>query len=55
MTKSQIEKVQVKANAKYEVAKAIRELLDAAKKTYGATEWADDDMETEIQTLVFEE
>lgn len=54
MTKTQIEKEAAKANRKYELARQIRELLDAAKKEYGA-EWGNDDVEAEVQRLVFDE
>lgn len=43
---------QKKANVKFELALKIRELLDAAKKEYGSTEWADDDIETSVIELV---
>lgn len=46
---------QKKANVKYEIALKIRELLDAAKKEYGATEWNDDEMESKIVELITEE
>ena len=52
MTANQITKKQAEANVKFEVARQIRELLDAAKKSYGATNWDDEDMENEILSLV---
>ncbi len=55
MTKNQIEKRQAAANVKFEMAKKIRELLDAARKEYGPSDWDGDDLESEIAALVFEE
>jgi hypothetical protein len=55
MTINQIEKAQSKATLKFELAKHIRELLDEAKKTYGAQDWDDDELEACICELVFEE
>lgn len=53
MSQNEIEKMQAKSNVKFDVARKIRELLDAAMKEYGAAEWEDDSMETEISELVF--
>ena len=50
-----IEAMQERALAKFDVAKQIRELLDAARKECGEKEWDDDDMESEILALVTEE
>lgn len=55
MTVTKIEKAKEKAMMKFELAKQIRELLDAARKEYGATDWDDDDMEAGILELVTEE
>ena len=55
MTTTQIEKKAARAMTKYTVAKQIRELLDAAKKAYGATDWTDEDLESQIMELVTEE
>ena len=55
MTAVQIEERQARANVPFEVAKQIRELLNAAKKDYGAKDWVDDDVECTIQALVFED
>lgn len=52
MTSKQIENARMKYNVKFEIAKQIRELLDAARKEYGPTEWDDNDMETEVLELV---
>ena len=52
MTTAQITEAQAKAAIKYEIAKQIRNMLDTAKKTYGATAWDADDVETEIIDLV---
>lgn len=55
MTTTQISKKAARAMTKFEIAKQIRELLDAAKKAYGATEWTDEDLEGQILELVTEE
>ena len=54
MTIKQIEAKQVKDNIKFEVSKRIREILEEAKKEYGAKDWDADDVESEIDALVFE-
>lgn len=51
MTTKEIAVKQTKANVKYEAAKKIRQLLDEAKKEYGA-DWDDDDIESQIIELV---
>lgn len=55
MTVAQIEKRKNDEARKYEIAKAVRTLLDAARKDYGPTAWDEDDMDSQIQQLVFEE
>ena len=55
MTSQEIQKMADREMKKYELAKQIRDLLDAAEKEYGSQAWADDDMEAEICQLVFEE
>lgn len=55
MTVVQIEKLKNDEARKYEIAKAVRTLLDAARKEYGPTAWDEDDMDSQIQQLVFEE
>ncbi len=55
MTINKINKEMEKAMKKYELAKAIREMLDAARKEYGPQAWDDDELEMHIQELVFEE
>lgn len=55
MTLAQIEKQAAREMKKFEIAKQIRSLLDAAKKEYGASDWSDEDMEGEISRLVFED
>jgi len=55
MTVVQIEKRKNDEARKYEIAKAVRSLLDAARKEYGPSSWDDDDMDSQIQQLVFEE
>lgn len=55
MTVAQIEKRKEIETRKYEIAKAVRSLLDAARKEYGPTAWDDDDMDSQIQELVFGE
>lgn len=44
-----------RAQVPYTVAAQIRELLDAARKEYGPTDWDDDDIESKVAELVFEE
>jgi hypothetical protein len=55
VTTKQIEASRVKANIKFELAKQIRDLLDAARKDFGAQDWDDNDMENEILELVTSE
>lgn len=57
MTTQEITNRQNRDAMKYELALSIRKLLDDAKKAYKQCggSWDDDDMESEIQTLVFEE
>lgn len=55
MTTTQIEKRAARAMTKFDLAKQIRALLDTAKKAYGATEWADDEIEAQVMELVTEE
>ena len=55
MTLNQIEKQAAREMKKFEIAKQIRALLDAARKEYGTQDWNDEDMEGEISRLVFEE
>jgi hypothetical protein len=55
MNMKQIEKKQARSQVPYEVAKQIRALLDESRKSYGATDWDDDELELKIQELVFEE
>lgn len=52
MTVKQIEARQMRDNKKFELAKKIREMLDTARKEYGAQDWDDNDMETEVLELV---
>jgi 16S rRNA C1402 (ribose-2'-O) methylase RsmI len=54
MTIAKIQKEQDKAMITYETAKKIRQLLDEARKVYGATEWQDDDVEAKIIELMTE-
>jgi hypothetical protein len=55
MTTKQIEAKQMKETLVFETAKKIRELLDAARKEYGASEWDDNGKEQETLDLVTEE
>ena len=55
MTQNQIEKRMQQEMVPYQLAKQIRELLDAAKKSYGAQDWTDADVEQRISELVFED
>jgi len=52
MTVKQIQQEAEKAAVPYELAVQIRELLDKAKATYGATRWDDDDVEARVLDLV---
>jgi hypothetical protein len=56
MTSKQIEAKQSETARRTELlfgtAKRIRELLDAAKKEYGAEPWDDDDIEANVLDLV---
>lgn len=55
MTKAKIMEQGRKAQIPYTVAAEIRELLDKARKEYGPTDWDDDDIESKVAELVFEE
>lgn len=55
MTKTQIEKKAAREMVKFEMAARIREILDAARKEYGAGDWDDDEIENQIADLVFAE
>lgn len=55
MTVAQIEKRKNEEARKYEIAKAVRSLLDAARKEYGPTAWDEDNMDSQIEDLVFSE
>lgn len=55
MTLEQIESKQMKQNRVFEAAKKIRAILDETRKEYGASEWEDDDKESEVIALVSEE
>lgn len=52
MTAAQIANAQRRAAVPYQVAAQVRELLDDARKSYGPTEWDDDDVEGKIVELV---
>jgi hypothetical protein len=53
MTADAIQKEADKANVKFLLAKQIRQILDEAAKAYGRKEWDADDVETDIDQLVF--
>lgn len=54
MTIEQLSKKQAEANLPFELARQIRELLDAAKKTWkGEDDW--EDIESQVIELVTEE
>lgn len=55
MTIQRIEEEKARAGLKYDVARQIRELLDAARKTYGSTDWDAEDLESQVLELVSEE
>lgn len=44
-----------KATIPYDVAKTVRELVDAAKVEYGHDEWENDDCDHTVISLVFDE
>jgi hypothetical protein len=46
---------QERENAKFEVAKKMRLMLDEARNAYGDQQWDDDCVENEIADLVFAE
>ena len=55
MTTKQIEAKMNRDRIPYETAIKIRELLDAARKQYGADDWDGDDCESRVIELVTEE
>lgn len=55
MTKAKIMEQGRKAQIPYTVAAQIRELLDAARKEYGASEWDDEDVDNTVSELVFQD
>lgn len=55
MTMKKIEAEQKKDSIKFELAKQIRALIDAARKEYGADDWDGDDIESRVCELVFED
>ena len=59
MTAKQIEAKQAEEAKKlalqYDTARQIRELLDGARRTYGAEEWDGDDIENHVLDLVVNE
>jgi len=55
MTIKGINQKQAQQSVKFEVAKRIRELLDVARKEYGADEWDGDEVENEVVELVTED
>ncbi len=52
MTDEQIDAMEVKFNCEYEVARKIRQILDAAAEKYGVDRGETDSIETEILDLV---
>lgn len=52
MTIDQIHAVQAQTNVKYDLAKKIREILDAGAEHYGAEQWEEDSVESEVLELV---
>lgn len=55
MTTQDIEREAKRAAKKFEVAKKIRTLLDSAREEYGADDWDGEDLDAEVQRLVFDE
>ena len=54
MTEQKIKEKQAKENTPYELAKAIRKMLDEAKANYKGN-WNDDEVEVTVCELVFED
>jgi len=52
MTKNQIAKKAEREAKKFEIAMQIREILDNAKKYYGAEDWEGDEIENQILDMV---
>jgi hypothetical protein len=52
MTANAISKKQTQAQIPYEVARQIRELLDAARKSYGSQAWDEEAVEDQVIDLV---
>lgn len=52
MTKAQIAKKAEQAQIPFCVAAQIRELLDAARKEFGADDWDSEDVESTVLDLV---
>jgi hypothetical protein len=59
VTSKQIESAQSaearRVELRFGTAKQIRDLLDGARKEYGAQDWDDNDLEAEVLNLVTEE
>ncbi len=55
MTTEQIHTAADRAMVKFHIAKQVQELIDTARKAYGPAEWDEDDLDSEIQGLVFED
>ena len=55
MSIDQIQKVEARAILKYDLAKQIRAILDEARIRYGVEAWDEDNLDTEIAELVFEQ
>jgi hypothetical protein len=52
MTKAQIQKAAQREALKHATATAIRDLLDKARKEYGAARWDEDGVEGQVIELV---
>lgn len=55
MTSAKIQKKAERELRKFELAKQIRELLDAARKDYGPGDWDAEEIEAQICEMVFED
>lgn len=55
MTTKQIEERRDNQARKFAIALELKAILAAHRKAYGAADWDDDDMDSEIATLVFDE
>lgn len=55
MTKQSLEAQATAAAFKCELAAKVRAILDEAKKAYGPKQWDEDDIDTKVSSLVFDD